>query len=912
MQGTIKVQPRPLRSPLLSILGLWVLVASGLPLFAAPASPPPVKDPAAPAPAPVPAPAAAAAAAAGEEEASDTAADTDADTEVEADPAAKGQGNPAAAPAKTKKQRKVKDKELLARLPEKYRTWLEDVEPILGKDERRLFLELEKDYQRDAFIERFWKARDPYSDTARNEYREDYTNRVREAREQFGGVKDDRAKVLLTNGWPTERIEVRCAPWLVPSEVWYYEQSDTVRFEFLLLFYRQWGAGAFRLWEPFDGVKALSADQSELTADSIENRCGDKGRAVIAAISFYRSQGGQLGMMSLLSRIVAPPEVLEKEWIATFSAYSTDLPAGAITFDAQLEVAFPSRNQSRTVVQGNVLVPREQLSKTVLGDSESYNLLLTGEILRDGQLFDGFRYKFDFPAGEAPAQLPLLFERSLRPGPYQLIYRVEDLASGKQHRGEKALEVPTAGVAPVPLDSETERILAEANAAIADGETTIKIPPMMGGWQTGMVRIEALTTGKNIDKVVFFLDDAPILTKKNPPWNVELDLGKTPRARILRLEAFDAAGNSLATDETVLNAGDHRFSVRLAEPRPNKKYAKSLRAQAEIVVPKGDVVEKVELYLNETLLATLYQPPWTLPVLLPEDGSTAYVRAVAYRPDGSSAEDLVFVNAPENLENVDVEFVELYTLVVDGNHPVQGLGESDFQIFEDGAPQQIVRFEQVDNLPIHAGVLLDISASMENQLDQARKAALQFFERTVKPRDRAALFTFNDHPSLAGPFTSNVSTLAAALASTKAERGTALYDAVIFALYGFNGINGQKALVLLSDGKDESSRFSYDDMIDYARRSRVAIYPIGLSLPKLDLDVRRKLNKLAEETGGRAFFLDQATELDAAYQQIETELRSRYLLAYQSSNTSTSQAFRTIEVKTKPGLEAKTLRGYYP
>lgn len=893
--------PAQARRPLSTLLLSLLLLTFSRPSAAE--TPPPVQE------------GAAASAAATTPEAKEEADAAEADAE-EADAEDVGAtAEEAEAPAtskKGKKLRRAKERQLIAALPEKYRIWLDDVEPVLGKEEKRLFLELEKDYQRDAFIERFWKARDPYPDTARNEYREDYKNRVAEARENFGGVKDDRGKVLLTNGWPTERIEVRCAPWIVPAEVWYYQQSDTVHFEFLLLFYRKWGVGNFSLWEPFDGLDGLSADQTRLSRDFIESHCGEQGRALLAALSFYQAQGGQLGVMSILSRVLAPPEVGEKEWIATFSAYSTDLPAGAVTFEAKLDLAFPSRNQSRTVVQGTLLAPRDELGTTVLGTSKTYNLLLTGEILRDGQLFDGFRYKFDFPAEAAPEQLPLLFERSLRAGSYQLIYKVEDLASGKLHRGERALEVPSVEMPKAVYDSETERILAEANAAISSGETTIKIPVMLGGWQTGLVRIEVLTTGKNIDKVVFSLDDSPILIKKSAPFNVEIDLGKTPRSRILRVEAFDAGGASLATDETVLNAGDHRFAVRLSEPRPNKKYQKSLRAQAEIVVPKGDVVEKVELYLNETLLATLYQPPWTLPVLLPDDGATAYVRAVAYRPDGSSAEDLVFVNAPENLENVDVDFVELYTLVVDGKTPVQGLTQSDFQIFEDGAPQEIVRFEQVDNLPIHAGVLLDISASMEPQLDQARNAALQFFERTIKPRDRAALLTFNDHPLLAAPFTSEVNILAAALAGTKAERGTSLYDAVIFALYNFNGINGQKALVLLSDGKDESSRFSYDDMIEYARRSRVAIYPIGLSLPKLDLDVKRKLSKLAEETGGRPFFLDTAAELDAAYQQIEVELRSRYLLAYQSSNTSNSQAFRTIEVKTKRGLEAKTLRGYYP
>jgi Ca-activated chloride channel family protein len=831
------------------------------------------------------------------------------DDEAEAEAAAQ----PADGQAKGKKRKKVREKVAIAALPPKYREWLEMVAIIMTKEEKAVFLELEKDYQRDAYIERFWKARDPYPDTARNEFREDFNTRVREAREYFNNASDDRTRVLLTNGFPTQRIEVRCAPDIVPTEVWYYEASDTVRFEFLLLFYQQWGVGNFRVWQPLDGLNVLQlAGGSNLTVGGILDECGQKGEAIAAAIGFM-SREGSLGSMALMSRVVRAPEVMEKEWVSTFSTYSTDLDPDAPTFDADLQLTFPSRNQSRTVLQGNLVVPTAQLGRTELGESRSYNLLMTGEILREGTLFDSFRYKFDMPADQVGDKLPLLFERSLRPGAYTLIVKTEDQASGKAHRLELKIDVPTADDA-VPLDSETARVLAEANDAITSDETTVKLPAMVGNWQTGMVRMEALTTGKNIARVVFYLDDLAILTKKSPPWNVEIDLGKTPRARVLRVEAFDAEGRSLATDETLLNSGDHRFAVRLSEPRPKKRYERSLRAQGEIVVPKGDVVERVEIYLNETLLATLYQPPWTLPVVLPQDAIPSYVRMVAYRPDGSSAEDLVFVNAPDNLETVEVDFVELYTLVVDGNRPVAGLQKSDFQVLEDGVEQEVVRFELVENLPIHAAVVLDVSASMEEQMDLSREAALHFFQQAITPKDRASLITFNDHPGMAVPFTNDANLLAAGLAGLKAERGTALFDAVVYSLYYFNGIAGQKAMILLSDGKDESSRFSYDDMLDYARRSRVAIYPIGLKLAKLDLDVRRKLNRLAEETGGRGFFAEEATELTGIYESIQKELRSRYLLAYQSSSRSASQAFRTIDVKikTRPSLEAKTLRGYYP
>ncbi|MEM7352451.1 MAG: GWxTD domain-containing protein, partial [Acidobacteriota bacterium] len=250
-------------------------------------------------------------------------------------------------PAEAKKK-KTKDADLVALLPEKYQSWLEDVFYIISKDERALFLELEKDYQRDAFIERFWKVRDPYPRTTRNEFRDAYDARLRYAHENLGGVNDDRARIVLTNGAPTQVIEVRCSPYLWPTEVWYYDGSEKIAFEFLLLFYQQFGGGKFRLWQPSDGLEVLSQERG-VTARSIEDNCvGEKGRAVSAAIRFMNRQGGQVGAQMLLARIQDKPEAPAKEWVATFSTYSTDLPADAATFEAELAVDFPGRHMSRT------------------------------------------------------------------------------------------------------------------------------------------------------------------------------------------------------------------------------------------------------------------------------------------------------------------------------------------------------------------------------------------------------------------------------------------------------------------------------------------------------------------------------------------------------------------------------------
>jgi Ca-activated chloride channel homolog len=206
-------------------------------------------------------------------------------------------------------------------------------------------------------------------------------------------------------------------------------------------------------------------------------------------------------------------------------------------------------------------------------------------------------------------------------------------------------------------------------------------------------------------------------------------------------------------------------------------------------------------------------------------------------------------------------------------------------------------------------VALDVSASMGESLDKARQAAVQFLQETIRPKDRAAVVTFNDHPNLAVKFTGDVADLAGGLAGLKAERGTAFYDTVVFTLYYFNGIKGQRAVLLLSDGKDEGSRFTFEDALEYARRAGVAIYTIGLG-EKID---KKKLERLSEETGGRSFFLKNVDELAGIYSAIEQELRSKYLIAYQSTNTTGENTFRTIDVKVaQPGTEAKTLRGYYP
>jgi VWFA-related protein len=823
------------------------------------------------------------------------------------------------AAAQPKVDRKAR-KEAIQKLPEKYQKWLATVDLLITDEEVATFLALEQDYQRDAFIKRFWAARDTYKSTARNEFQGRWEANVELALSLFENLEDDRARILLLNGAPSVRLESRCSTIIWPVEVWAYPHADRIRSQFIVVFYRKWGVGPFRIWSAIDGLGALfsaGAGSRTTTPDLAAIATGCKnGDQIAGGIGWVLRQG--MGYDILQQRMMAKPEEQHGEWVSSFSSYSTDMPEGAKPLPAKLTIDFPGRYQNRTVLQGLVTVAPSAAAKSTLGGANTYNLLLNGEILQNDELFENFRYKFDFPGGpEAPSgetdNLPIVFQRYLRPGEYKMVVKVEDLNSGKVFRDERSISVPASDrVAPTvtaPEDEASARLLAEANAAISNGETSLKLVPPFGELQTGMQRFDTLTTGSNIGKVTFALDGKPVFTKKNPPYSVELDLGNIPRPRTLTAKAFNADGTELASDELVINSAANRFQVRLAEPLKGKRYQGSLLARAETTVPDGQTVERVELFLNETRVATLYQPPYQQPIVLPKGEEIAYVRAVAYLKDGNSTEHLVFVNAPENMAEVDVNFVELYTSVFDRqNRPIEGLEQKDFAVSEDGTRQEIARFERVTDLPIHAAVTLDVSGSMEASLDKARQSALEFFQQIVRKKDRAAVITFNDHPNLTVKFTNDVPTLAAGLAGLKAERGTALYDSIIFTLYYFTGVKGQRALILISDGKDEGSRFTWEDAIDYARRAGVTIYSIGLG----DVD-KRKLNQLAEETGGRAFFLKNVDELAGIYAQVEQELRSQYLIAYQSTNTSGGNAFRSVDLKVlRPGMEAKTIRGYYP
>jgi Ca-activated chloride channel family protein len=588
----------------------------------------------------------------------------------------------------------------------------------------------------------------------------------------------------------------------------------------------------------------------------------------------------------------------------------------AAKLTADFAVRFPAKQGARTDAEMTILLPRAQLSTKEVGGAVVYSIDVTGEVLRDGQLYENYRYRFDFPGTETAEKLPILVDRFLRPDTYTARLKVVDVHSGAEAVIERELVVPEL------LDTAEQRAAKDAaNATIAQlkddivsGETKLRIVPPPDELLSGIQTIETLLTGDQVKAVEFWLDGKKIAVKRNPPFVLDLDFGQVPQVRRVRVVGLDDKGEILTGDDMIFNTGNEPFRVRISSPRIAHNLKGKQRVEVDVRVPEGKEVGAVELYWNETRVATMYNAPFVQTVTIPATEGVGYLRATATLKDDETpaVEDVVMVNTPQFMEEVNVHLVELPTTVLNGGKPVNNLNEAAFKVMDEGKPVKISKFEHVSNLPLSLGLAIDTSGSMQQRMAEAQKAGAEFFQKTMKTGDKAFLVEFNTEPHLVQKWSPKLADVHAGLAKLRAEESTALYDAVVYSLYNFLGIKGQKALVLLSDGKDTSSKFTFDQALEYAKRAAVPIYTIGLGIRSTEVDVRYKLNKLSTETGGTTYYIESAADLRRIYDDIQQELRSQYVLGfYPPEGVKPGGKWREVSVQTTGG-KAKTIRGYYP
>jgi VWFA-related protein len=546
-------------------------------------------------------------------------------------------------------------------------------------------------------------------------------------------------------------------------------------------------------------------------------------------------------------------------------------------------------------------------------------LTVEGAVENGGRVFETFRVRYRLPAPASGQPVVIALDRPLRPHrAFVLRMKIKDDGNGAEALVARGFVVPGFPIKPpAPLAAslpagELEKMQRLVSAS--PSRDTVTLVPPEDDVVFGLWRAEALVTGHQISKVVFSVDDKAQYARNTAPYTVELRLKRLPTEQVVRADGYDAHGRLLASDQLVLNQPHGGLAVAIQQPARGARPVGRTQAVVEVTVPSERRVEFVEFRLNDALVAKLKQPPWTTALDMPKQGDTVYLTVAAQLDDGSRAEDVRFLRSPDYVEEMAVNLVELYTTVVDASGQlVRGLAADDFQVLENGQPQTLAKFELVENLPLTLGILIDTSGSMADSLGEAQRAASGFLERIVRAGDRCFTLTFSDRPVLRMPLTDDPRAAAQSLERIQADGSTSIHDALVHSLFYFRGTHGQRALVLLSDGDDNTSQLTFDEALEYAKRSGVAIYTIGLNIPKHSVGIRGKLNHLSEVTGGRVFYVSKALELNGVYGEIERELRSRYLLAFQSGRQAAAGGYRQVEVKLKkPGLKARTARGYYP
>lgn len=273
-----------------------------------------------------------------------------------------------------------------------------------------------------------------------------------------------------------------------------------------------------------------------------------------------------------------------------------------------------------------------------------------------------------------------------------------------------------------------------------------------------------------------------------------------------------------------------------------------------------------------------------------------------------------------------VEVVSLNVTVTerDGRF-VSGLPQEAFSVFEDGVKQDVIFFSGTQ-LPTALGLLVDTSASMNEKLPVAQQAAIGFIER-MRSDDIVTIVDFDSRAEILQGFTPDQVKLAAAIKRTTAGGSTSLYNAVYVALNEFKKIRAantqnevrRQAIVVLSDGEDTSSLVPFEEVLELAKRSEVAIYAIGLKDGAAKTrpmggfsEADFVLKQFAQETGGKAFFPTSADELVGIYGSVADELAAQYTVGYASRNQRRDGRWRRIVVRVeRPNTVARTKQGYY-
>ena len=524
-------------------------------------------------------------------------------------------------------------------------------------------------------------------------------------------------------------------------------------------------------------------------------------------------------------------------------------------------------------------------------------LVITGSVTEQGEVVNRFRYPL------LPSQRESLTAiQTLQPGDAdieaRLMIPLEEQTPVIVAKSSSHFTIAKTNKQYVASSSDgAEAVIAEGS--VPEGGDAVKIIPPRRDVAPNLFIID-VDVKPPVKRVEFWVEGKKIMARNAPPYRAELDLGQLPKRVEVRAIGYDERGRYVDADAFVVNERETPLEVKITRTETADHVS---HVKLSVQNPKGNPIKSVALFADQ--------------IDIPDDRltNTRFLRASVIDVTNYEASDLLFLNGAQINEELEVNLIELPVAVTDSaGVPLSGLKQKDFQIRENGKPQKITNFDAASNLPISVGLLIDHSGSMKPRMEATRKAASEFLKRIIKPADRAFVAGFSFDATKEAPFVSDVGSLDEQVrAIPDASGGTSLYDAIITGLYRFRTLQGRKALIILTDGEDTTSRVTYDSMLSYARAARVPLYFIGVGLGFGDISGVNKMKALASETGGVAYFIKDVKKLDETYSQLEKDLRSQYLIAYNTESSKTDKQYRPVEVTVdRADAHVRTIRGFLP
>jgi|SRR6185437_7340742 len=260
----------------------------------------------------------------------------------------------------------------------------------------------------------------------------------------------------------------------------------------------------------------------------------------------------------------------------------------------------------------------------------------------------------------------------------------------------------------------------------------------------------------------------------------------------------------------------------------------------------------------------------------------------------------------------------LFTVTDKKGRFVTDLTKNDFQVSENKKPQSILEFNSETDLPLRLAILIDTSNSIRDRFRFQQEAATNFINSVVRDQDKALIVSFDTAAELVSDMTNDTGQLEKAVRNLRPGGGTALYDAIYFAcrdklmkdqpMYKF-----RRAMVILSDGEDNDSRYSRDQALEMAQRADTVIYTISTNISHVETEGDKVMRYFAGETGGVAFFPFQAKDLNQSFENIANELRHQYNLFYRPEPLNNDGRYHQVQIKVKgrKDLVVRARKGYY-